>query len=123
MSRLQLAIEQIMAARVYTTRMLDNTNQEDWFRQPAGGVSHIGWQAGHLAMAEYRLVLDRVRGPRPEDEALIPRQFVAMFSRESVPSADPKTLPSASEIRTVFDRVHVQVLRDLPSVDESTLDQ
>jgi hypothetical protein len=123
MSRLQLAIGQIVFARNYTLGLLDQTPTADWFRQPPGGVSHVGWQVGHLAFAEYRLALWRVRGPQPNDEALVSPEFVRLFGANSVPDADPAKYPSPGEIRAVLDRVHEQVLRDLPGLDEAELDQ
>jgi hypothetical protein len=123
MSRLQLALEQIVFARNYTLRLLDQTPATDWFRQPAAGVSHIAWQVGHLAMAEYRLALERIRGPRPTDAALISEEFLCLFRRESVPDPDPNKYPGQTEIRAVLDRVHEQALRELKGLDESELDQ
>lgn len=123
MSRLQLAIEQITFARTYTIRLLDQTKTEDWFRQPPGGVSHFAWQVGHLAMAQYRLALERIRGAQPQDHDLIAESFLRLFGRESVPDADPGKYPNQAEIRVVFDRVHQQVLRELAGLDESELDQ
>ncbi len=123
MSRLDLAIEQIAFARGYTIKLLDNTKAEDWFRQPPGGVTHIAWQVGHLAIAEYWLALVRIRGQRPGDEAFIPKAFQAPFERQSVPTFDPTRYPSQAEIRTVLDRVHEQTLRELKGLDESELDQ
>src|SRR4051794_231778 len=70
MSRVQLAIDQIVFARTYTFGLLDQTPAADWFRQIPGGISHIGWQVGHLAFAEYRLALWRIRGQQPGDDAL-----------------------------------------------------
>jgi hypothetical protein len=123
MSALQIAIDQIAFIRKYTTRLLDQTKVEDWFRQPPGGVSHIAWQVGHLAMAEYRLALDRIRGPQPQDADLISENFLRLFGRESVPDADPRKYPDQVQIRAVFDRVHEQALRELQSLDENELDR
>ena len=53
MSRLQFAVEQIVFARNYTTGLLDQTPAEEWYRQPPGGVSHVAWQVGHIAFAEF----------------------------------------------------------------------
>ena len=89
MSIVKLILEQIVFARNYTTHLLDNVLPADWFRQPSGGVSIIAWQVGHLAMAEYRLTLERIRGRRPEDESLIPDEFLRHFARESIPNPDP----------------------------------
>jgi DinB superfamily len=123
MSRLPLAIEQIVFARNYSIGLLHQTPTDEWFRQPPGGVSHIGWQVGHLAFAQYRLALWRIRGKQPQDDVLLSQEFVRLFGINSEPDTDPTKYPSAAEIRKVLDRVHEQVLRELPSLDETELDQ
>ena len=85
MSRLSLAIGQITFARDYAIGLLDEIPISDWFRQPAGGVSHVAWQVGHLAIAQYRLALWRIRDKRSEDDSLVPPKFVEMFGYGSVP--------------------------------------
>ena len=67
--QVQFALDQIVFARGYTVKLLDATPTADWFRMPPGGVSHIGWQVGHLAMGQYRWLLERVRG-RAESERI-----------------------------------------------------
>lgn len=123
MSRLQLAIEQIQFARDYTKRLLAATDDDDWFRQPPGGVTHIAWQVGHIAVGEYWLALVRTRGQRPEDEALIPMAFQQPFERFTTPSFDATKYPSVAEINAVLDRVHEQTIRELRDMDESELDK
>jgi hypothetical protein len=123
MSRLSLALEQIETVRRYTVRLLDATEPKDWFRLPPAGVSHVAWQVGHLAMAQYRLALERTRGPRPEDAALIAEDFLRLFGRESVPDSDPARYPGAAAIRAVFDRVHERVLLEVPGLPEEDLDR
>ena len=73
MSRLQLAIEQIVFARTYTLELLDQTPTAEWFRLPAGGVSHVAWQVGHLASAEYRTggCMATSEASEPDDAALL----------------------------------------------------
>src|SRR6516162_3178524 len=115
MSRLQLAVEQISFARNYTIWLLDQTPGTEWFRQPPCGVSHIAWQVGHLAFAEYSLALLDIRGPQPRDTDLISEQHLTLFGPDSVPDPDPKVYPDHSELRAVLDRVHEQVLRELSS--------
>jgi uncharacterized damage-inducible protein DinB len=122
MSRLQLARDQIVFARRYTLGILEKTTPEEWFRQPPGGVTHIAWQVGHLAMAEYRLCLERIRGRRADDEQLISEEFLKLFGKGSEPAADPAKYPSASEIRAVFDRVHQRVLEETADVPDADLD-
>jgi hypothetical protein len=122
MSRLTLAIDQIVFARNYTLGFLEHIPDSDWFRQPAGGVTHIGWQIGHLAIAQYRLALWRIRDKRPEDNALLPPEFVTMFGYGSVPVFDATKYPSQAEIRAVLDRVHEQVLRESANLSDADLD-
>jgi hypothetical protein len=71
MSRVTTALTNIVFARKYTLRFLDALPDADWFRMPPGGVTHVAWQVGHLAFAEYRLALERIRGPRPDDANLL----------------------------------------------------
>jgi hypothetical protein len=123
MTRLELAIEQIVFARNYTIGLLDQTPRDQWFRQPPAGVSHIAWQVGHLAFAEYRLALWRIRGPQPGDSELISEEHRALFGAESVPDSDPARYPNAEHLRAVLDRVHEEVLRVLRGLDENELDQ
>jgi hypothetical protein len=122
MTDLERGLEQIKFARNYTLWLVDSIPVSEWFTIPPAGVSHIGWQVGHLAMAEYRLILDRFRGRRPEDEALISDAFLSVFGRESVPVTDPALSPPAEELRAVLDRVHAQVLRELPTYSDADLD-
>jgi len=121
MSLLPHLIDQIIFARGYTLRILDRIPASDWFAIP-GSVSHIAWQVGHLAMAEYRLALDRVRGPLPGDAALISDEFLNSFGRGSVAEPDPAKNPPVDKIRSVFDSVHQQTLAELRGMPNLDLD-
>jgi hypothetical protein len=123
MTDLERAVEQIAFARNYTVRLLDTVDAADWFRMPAEGVTHVAWQVGHLATAEYRLALERIRGRRAEDEQLIAEAFLRLFVRQSIAEADPSKYPSRQEIRAVFERVHAQTLRELPGVPQEALSE
>ena len=121
--RLSLVISQIRFAREYTLSLLNDLSSEDWFRQPAGGVSHLAWQIGHLAMAQYVLCLFRMRGRAEVDLELMSSSFRKKFSKGTTPDPDPAANPSVEEIRGVFDRVFEQTMLELPSVTESQLDE
>jgi hypothetical protein len=121
MSELELAVSQIKRVRKYTMRLLEHTNPKEWFEQPSEGVTHIAWQAGHLAMAQHRLCLERIRGQMPEDKEIISDEFTTCFRRESQPIADPDLYPSPARILVVLDRVHQQALRELPRLSEAEL--
>jgi hypothetical protein len=123
MSRLDLFVDQIRSARAYTTALLETIKSDDWFRQPDGGVTHVAWQVGHLAFAQYKLLLERFRGARPGDAQLISEAFLNQFGRGSVPDSDPSRYPAPGEIRTVFDQVHLRAIEELKGVADAELDQ
>ena len=114
MNELNIAFNQIQAARQYTLTLLDDLQPEDWFRQPTEGVTHIAWQVGHLAMAQFRLSLERLRDLQPDDRDLISKNFLRMHSRGSTPVDDPSAAPSPEELRATLDRVYEQVLLEVP---------
>jgi uncharacterized damage-inducible protein DinB len=103
-------------------RFLEGLKPDDWFRQPPGCVTHIAWQVAHVAMAQYRLALERIRGHRPEDEQLIPEAILKQFGKGSTPEPDPSRNPSVESIRAVFDRVYQQALAETAVIAESDLD-
>ncbi|REJ70485.1 MAG: DinB family protein [Planctomycetota bacterium] len=115
MNELTLALDQIKSAREYTLTLIEDLEPEQWFRTPAGGVTHIAWQVGHLAMAEFRLCLERLRGLEPEDRELISKDFLRMHSKGSVPVTDPADSPSVEELRATLDAVHERVLAEVPA--------
>jgi hypothetical protein len=123
MSRLDFALANLRFSRGYTQILLDSVPDEDWFRMPAGAVTHVAWQAGHLAWVQYRLALERIRGLRPEDELLIPAAYQELFGKGTQPQADAAGYPSLADIRGTFDRVHEQVLRETPALSDAVLDQ
>src|SRR4051812_32466447 len=122
MSRLRDAIEQIVFARRYTTELLTTIAPDDWFRMPAEGITHVAWQVGHLAMAQFRLCLERLHGPRPDDEQLISAAFLKTFGRDSVADPAPAKSPPRAEIRATFARVHDRALAGLAAFPDADLD-
>jgi len=85
---LALALAQIEFARSYVLSNLAEIEEGDWFVMPAGCPTHVAWQVGHLAMAEYGLCLFRQRGRQEIDSDLMSSSFRKLFSRGSVPVAD-----------------------------------
>lgn len=121
-NRLDLARQQIEFARKYTLSLLEDIDDGDWFRQPAEGVTHIAWQVGHLAMAEYGLTMIRLRGKEPDDEQTIAADFFRRFQKGTTPVADPSQYPTPSEIRQVLDRVHKKAMDELTGYTDADLD-
>jgi hypothetical protein len=118
---LDMAIGQIEFARNYMLGLVADIDYADWFRMPVEGVSHVGWQVAHLAMAQYGLCLYRVRGRREEDMQLMSSEFRKQFSKGSNPNPDPQNNPSPTEILSVLHRVHEQALRELAGYTDEQL--
>ena len=123
MSRLTLALEQITTVRKYTLNLIDSIDPADWFRQPAEGTTHVAWQVGHLAIAEYWLALERIRGKKATDAEIIPDDFAQRYGRLSTPDSDPAKNSTPAELRAVLDGVHALVLKEAPTYVEADLDQ
>ena len=123
MSRLELLLRHICTARSYTEDLLEHIQADDWFCQPSQGLNHVAWLVGHLAVAEFRLTMYRIRGNRADDGQLLPASFSSLFGKGSAPEPEPSKNPSPTEIREVFDRVHQQALRELGNVTDEVLDQ
>jgi hypothetical protein len=118
-NRLSVLTDALVFARNYTTSLLDTILVEDWFRMPAGVPTHVAWQVGHLAMAEHRLIFERVCGtPGP-----LTAEFLKQFGRDSVADPDPANHPSPAELRATFDRVHAATLEALATLPDSALDE
>ncbi len=122
-ARLEIACKQIEFARQYTLGLLKDIDQAEWFAQPGGTTTHLAWQVGHLAMAEYGLCLFRQRGRQPVDMELMSSKFRKTFSRGTTPNPDPARNPNPADILQVFQRVHDQVLEELPGFTDEQLDE
>lgn len=123
MSPFEIALKQVEFAREYSLSLLSDIAAEEWFRMPAGQSTHLAWQMGHLAMAEYGLCLFRQRGRAEVDSKLMSSSFRKQFSRGSQPQPDPQSHPPVEEIRAVLDRVHRQVLEELPTFSGALLSE
>ncbi len=124
MTRLEQALVQLNLARTYSLDLLNDVPKKDWFWMPAPGVTHVAWQAGHLATAQYHLALARIRGNRPEDRNLFPTDnFVELFGRSSKPMADTGQYPTPAELLATLERITAQAAQELPTLTEEQLDQ
>ena len=118
---LALALRQIQFARSYSLSLLEGVQPDEWFAMPPGCPTHLAWQVGHIAMAQYGLCLFRIRGRQEIDADLMSGSFRKQFSKGSIPEPDAGKYPPPAEIRATFDRVYEQVLKELPGVSESAL--
>ena len=114
-------IEQIQFARTYTLSLLEEVPKDRWFEIPAGLPSNIAWQAGHLAVSQYGLLMFRVRGRRPEDLDLIPGKFRKAYSRQTTPNSDPANQPSPDAFIERLAQTHELALAELSEVPPQVL--
>ncbi len=122
-TRLEIATRHIHSARQYTLSLLDGLTADDWFWTPRPAVTHIAWQVGHLAFAQYGLVLFRQRGRLAEDAELMSSGFRKTFAKGTTPSPDRSSYPVIDEIRKTFDRVYDQAMSELNEMDDDGLDE
>ena len=122
-TRLELARQHIQFAREYTLSLLEDIDDVQWFWQPPGQITHVAWQVGHLAMAQYGLCLFRMRGRQPEDMELMSSVFRKKFSKGTTPDPDPASNPSPDEIREVLHGVHRRAIEALPTYSDAVLSE
>jgi hypothetical protein len=122
-STLELACKQIEFARGYTKSLLEDIDDDDWFRCPAEATTHLAWQIGHLAMAEYGLCLFRIRGRQPEDLELMSGAFRKKYSKGSAPDPEPSNNVPPGEILAVLDRVHARAMTELADCPQEVLQE
>ncbi len=119
--RLIDAIAAIEKARSYSLALLADVPDSQGYQQPSEGVTHIAWQAGHLAMAQYAICLARRRGSEPGDRELMSREFRKQFGKGSTPNPDPAGQPTPEKIRGVMAAIHQQSLLELADEQEERL--
>ncbi|MBL8888434.1 MAG: DinB family protein [Planctomycetaceae bacterium] len=131
-ARIEVALNLLTSARTYLDSLLEGLSDEDWFWVPEMAnrtgawepyCSHVAWQVGHIAMAEYGLMLFRQRGRAEVDLELMPGSFRKRFAKGSSPSMDRSTYPEPNEIRGQLDRIHSQVLAEVPQFLAASLDE
>ena len=112
---------QIEFARRYTLELLSATPQEHWFTIPDGLPTNVAWQAGHLAVSQYGLLMFRIRGRDPADLELIPGRFRKAYGRSTVPNSDASTQMTPDELLERLENVHSQAMGEIENVDPRVL--
>ncbi len=122
--RVEIALNLLGFSREYLLILLEDLEDEQWFFMPTGSYqTHIAWQVGHIAMAEYGLMLFRQRGRGETDLELMPGSFRKRFAKGSQPVADATAYPSPQAILGQLQRIHQQVLLECPNFTDSQLDE
>ena len=124
-ARLETAVRQIEFARRYTLSLLEDLEVAQWYWIPDCDTytTHIAWQAGHIAMAQYGLTLFQQRGRGDNDSKLMSGKFRKLFMRATVAKPEPDLNPTPDEILGVLNNVQQQMLVEMPDFDGDGLDE
>jgi DinB superfamily len=121
-SRIELALERLRRTRAFTESFLSDLTEPEWHWTPSEFTTHVAWQVGHLAVAQYSLCLRRIRGENAADREFISEEFFDAFKLGSKPIAEPSQGPSVEEIKRVFDTVLQRSLAELSGRSDKELD-
>ena len=116
-----MAVGQMQFARNYTLGMLESIAGDLWNVIPPGAPSNIAWQVGHLAVAQYGLMLFRQRGRAEGDIELMPGWLRKNFGKGTQPSAAIEVTPSHEELLAILDRIHQRSIADAGGYTAATL--
>ena len=115
------AVGQMRFARDYTLTLVSDIPFGNWYAQPAGVPTHLAWQVGHLAVAEYGLMLFRQRGRGEGDLELMPGWLRKKFSRGTSAVSAEETGVSPEDLLGVLNRIHQQAMDEAASLPASSL--
>ena len=102
------ALAQMLWTRQYSLQIIESVPRELWYVQPAGLSTHVAWQVGHLAVAQYGLMLYRQRGRLPGDLDIMPGWLRKQFGRGTLPMPQSSDAPRPEELLSYLQKVHEQ---------------
>ncbi len=119
-------LAQMAWARQYTLQLVESVPPELWYTRPtAEGQTvcdtHVAWQVGHLAVAQYGLMLFRQRGRAAGDLELMPGWLRKQFGRGSQPAASAEGGPTPDQLLTRLEMIHQQSLTEVRALTAETL--
>lgn len=100
------ALGQMEFARNYTLGLISEIPEDLWQKAPEGLPSHFAWQIGHLAVAQYGLMLFRQRGRAEGDVDLMPGWFRKRYSRGTNALGDTTPHPDRQTMLEMLSRIH-----------------
>jgi len=112
---------QMAFSRDYTLNLIANVPDELWHTLPEGIPTHFAWQVGHLAVAQYGLMLFRQRGRAEGDLELMPGWLRKRYARGSAPTTDVTPEASKSEMLDVLAKIHRAAMEFVPTIPEESL--
>ena len=101
---------QMQFARDYTHNLINSVPDELWNVCPPGIPTHFAWQIGHLAVAQYGLMLFRQRGRAESDLSLMPGWLRKRYARGSIPTSLPGESNDRAELMASLATIHEQAM-------------
>lgn len=112
---------QMVFSRDYTLNLIGNVPDELWHTPPKGVPTHFAWQIGHLAVAQYGLMLFRQRGRAEGDLELMPGWLRKRYSRGSAPSPDETAEATKAEMLELLAKIHSAAMEYVPTMSAESL--
>ncbi|MBM3965564.1 MAG: DinB family protein [Planctomycetes bacterium] len=112
---------QMIFSRDYTLNLISNVPDELWHTPPKGVPTHFAWQIGHLAVAQYGLMLFRQRGRAEGDLELMPGWLRKRYARGSVPTPDETAEATKSEMLSLLAKIHTAAMEYAPTMSPESL--
>jgi hypothetical protein len=112
---------QMAFSRDYTLNLIANVPDELWQKPSQRVPSHFAWQIGHLAVAQYGLMLFRQRGRAEGDLDLMPGWLRKRYARGSVPSVEESPEATKSEMLELLAKIHTAAMAFVPTMSAESL--
>lgn len=121
MDTIGLLVERLQTARKWTTNLLEDVEEANWFDPPGRNLGHVAWQVGHLASSQIILIHMRCFDKKYDDCA--PAEYAKLFGRGSVPVADSQAYPPIPQLREFFERMERECVEMISRMPASELDK
>lgn len=106
MTLAHLLAEQLDGTRDWTLKLLADIGADDWGFQPAAGLAHPLWIAGHLAVSQDVLIHTRCLG-----RSIVAAEFAAHFPIGGpIAPTGGRAYPRPEEVLRVMERTHAATL-------------
>jgi hypothetical protein len=121
LSHRDAAIGQMKFTRLYLKDLIADFEPREWTLIPDGASTHLLWQIGHIAVAQYGLMLFRQRGRVEGDVSIMPGWLRKNFGKSSQASVEPDQNPTPEELLEKLDAIHRQAIEEGSKLPESVL--
>ncbi len=116
-----LMLAQMIWVRQYTLQLIQSVPDELWYVIPGSAPSHLAWQVGHIAVAQYGLMLFRQRGRAAGDMEIMPGWLRKQFGKGSVPASIDRSVAQPSDLLHLLALIHKQACFEVATLSDKIL--